>query len=488
MKKQCLGFLLSCCAAFLFGLQQQCYGYAPTDSLLQKTYIDLAHDFNTFKYDFARAESYAKAYLKKSIIDQDSIKKINAYYFLSLIYSNAFISEQYTDSIIALKKAIDNYNTHKENNNYESCYGTALYALGGAYLKKENYDSAAVINKKGLEISLKNKDHINTINFTITAGIIAYSEKRYANGLEHLQKATKMLEITDDIENLRTCYLYIGKIYKDQREINGAVLYFKKVDALMEQNLGHPSLRTEIRAAYKFLVDYYQRKEDRDNELKYVKRLTAINELEIRSYAGNGIAISLKNKDPGLIQSEKRLIIGIVSLVLMLLFMSIITYRYYKKQRIYKIILLNENNEDVQKKRAVRKPEKNTTKALNISDRALHKIKAHLKVFVEEKQFLNNDVSLSNLAKTWNTNPKFLSQVIKVYEGKNFRDYIRDLRIDYAVKALSSNTQLRRYSVKAIAKEMGFNTAESFSKAFHKKTGYYPSGFIKKQESESFDV
>ncbi|NVK53168.1 MAG: AraC family transcriptional regulator, partial [Flavobacteriaceae bacterium] len=39
--------------------------------------------------------------------------------------------------------------------------------------------------------------------------------------------------------------------------------------------------------------------------------------------------------------------------------------------------------------------------------------------------------------------------------------------------------QFRKYSVKAIAHEVGFNTAESFSKAFFKFAGIKPSYFIK---------
>jgi len=35
------------------------------------------------------------------------------------------------------------------------------------------------------------------------------------------------------------------------------------------------------------------------------------------------------------------------------------------------------------------------------------------------------------------------------------------------------------YTIKALASESGFNTTEAFSKSFYKKTGIYPSYFIK---------
>lgn len=82
------------------------------------------------------------------------------------------------------------------------------------------------------------------------------------------------------------------------------------------------------------------------------------------------------------------------------------------------------------------------------------------------------------------TNPKYLSQVINFYEQKSFSTYIRDLRIQYAVKELKANPILRKYSIQSIAEELGFNSPQSFSKAFYKKTGIYPSYFIRELEKE----
>jgi AraC-like DNA-binding protein len=44
---------------------------------------------------------------------------------------------------------------------------------------------------------------------------------------------------------------------------------------------------------------------------------------------------------------------------------------------------------------------------------------------------------------------------------------------------LKEDQKFRKYTIKAIAIEIGFNTDQAFSKAFHKKTGVFPSSFIK---------
>ena len=83
------------------------------------------------------------------------------------------------------------------------------------------------------------------------------------------------------------------------------------------------------------------------------------------------------------------------------------------------------------------------------------------------------------LAKELNTNSTYLSKIINVYKEKNFSNYLHDLRIGYAIERLRDDEKFRLYSIKGISEEMGFKTSESFAKAFHKKTGIYPSAFIK---------
>ncbi len=54
------------------------------------------------------------------------------------------------------------------------------------------------------------------------------------------------------------------------------------------------------------------------------------------------------------------------------------------------------------------------------------------------------------------------------------------MRIDYIIQQLQVETKLQNYTIEGIAQACGFNTAQSFSVAFYKKTGIYPSYFIKK--------
>ena len=72
-----------------------------------------------------------------------------------------------------------------------------------------------------------------------------------------------------------------------------------------------------------------------------------------------------------------------------------------------------------------------------------------------------------------------MSKIVNVFKRKSFIQYINDLRIDYAVVQLQKNNKLKNYTIQALALEFGFNSAESFSAAFQKKTGIKPTYFIK---------
>ncbi|MEM6687757.1 MAG: helix-turn-helix domain-containing protein, partial [Bacteroidota bacterium] len=66
------------------------------------------------------------------------------------------------------------------------------------------------------------------------------------------------------------------------------------------------------------------------------------------------------------------------------------------------------------------------------------------------------------------------------HKQKKFIQYITDLRIDYALEKLANDKKFRAYNIKSIAAELGYNSAESFSKDFKRRTKLYPSYYIKK--------
>ena len=116
---------------------------------------------------------------------------------------------------------------------------------------------------------------------------------------------------------------------------------------------------------------------------------------------------------------------------------------------------------------------------LNISESLIQDILKRLEVFEKQKKYLQTNVSLQSLSKDLQTNPNYLSRVINFNRDKNFSQYLNDLRMGYALENLQENSTFLKYSIKAIALECGYRNATSFSRAFYKQTGLYPSFYIK---------
>jgi YesN/AraC family two-component response regulator len=116
---------------------------------------------------------------------------------------------------------------------------------------------------------------------------------------------------------------------------------------------------------------------------------------------------------------------------------------------------------------------------MGIAKELVNEILEKLSLFEIQKGYLQSNLTIQTLSNTFESNNKYLSKTVNVYKGKSFIQYINDLRIEYAIMTLKKDNKLINYTIQALAKEFGFNNAESFSTAFHKKTGIKPTYFIK---------
>lgn len=123
---------------------------------------------------------------------------------------------------------------------------------------------------------------------------------------------------------------------------------------------------------------------------------------------------------------------------------------------------------------------------INVPETIIHHILEQLIEFENTKGYLDRDIDLPGLARNIGTNHSYLSRVVNNIKGKPFKQYLNDMRIEYAYIDLQTDPKKRRYTVEAIAFENGFRSAESFSKKFKNKYHLYPSEFLAKLNESSF--
>ena len=102
-------------------------------------------------------------------------------------------------------------------------------------------------------------------------------------------------------------------------------------------------------------------------------------------------------------------------------------------------------------------------------------------VLANERPYLNDSLTLNNLAKMLPTTDKKLSALLNLHLNISFYDLINQHRV-HAVKEKLSNPEFEHYSLLGIALDSGFKSKTSFNRVFKKETGLSPSAY-KNQKS-----
>jgi len=190
------------------------------------------------------------------------------------------------------------------------------------------------------------------------------------------------------------------------------------------------------------------------------------------------------------IQSEKEtqesylkyLAFGATLVILVLLFMLLRFYKIKNKNELkFQELLAKVNVASVKANIVDTKDSvlEGNGNANDVNEVIKQQILQGLQKLEEQDYFLQQDCNSYNVAKKIKTNTSYLSKVVNSHFQKNFNTYINDLRINYAVVRLKNDSQFRHYSIQSIAEELGYKSADSFTKYFKKHTGLNPSFYIK---------
>lgn len=94
--------------------------------------------------------------------------------------------------------------------------------------------------------------------------------------------------------------------------------------------------------------------------------------------------------------------------------------------------------------------------------------------------YLNQQFSLSDLARAVNSNESYVSKAINLGLGKNFNQLINEARVEHAKKLLTKQID---YKVTDLIFDCGFSSKASFNRSFKQYTGLTPSAYQAKNFS-----
>ncbi len=416
----------------------------------------------------------------------DSLKKIN----LSRLGAIKKGNKDYKEALILHMQSYNYYDINNINNKKINEYFSLLLNISTTHSSLKQYDSAIFYNKKMKSLALKFRDSILYGYVLVNYGGIELNKGNYKIAIDNFKKSIPRVIEDENYYTLSNLYVSLGKAYYKLDNINFSVNYYKKVDSLFQKTSNYYKSQ---KPAYKFLISYYKEKNNDKKQLEYINKYIEVD--SVLNARAKNVARNLtynydipnlleerkhiENRLKGRLSSTKKWILGIASMTLILL---LILIQQIKKRKLYKMRfqqLINSptlGSETLQKE--IPKNEQLFSKAI------FQSISTHLDEFEKQQKFLSSEITLHSLAKTFETNSKYLSQFINQQKEQSFNNYLNRLRINFTIEKLKTDARFRKYSIKAIANEVGFNTPESFSKAFYKNTKIKPSYFIKELDKK----
>lgn len=122
---------------------------------------------------------------------------------------------------------------------------------------------------------------------------------------------------------------------------------------------------------------------------------------------------------------------------------------------------------------------KSSSDRTSITESEANHYAERLKIYMQKhKPYLNNTLSLSELAENSAMSRHTLSWVINEKLSSNFYSFINSYRVD-EFKSKISDPQYRHFTILAVAVECGFNSKATFNRIFKQRTGLTPNQYIK---------
>lgn len=127
--------------------------------------------------------------------------------------------------------------------------------------------------------------------------------------------------------------------------------------------------------------------------------------------------------------------------------------------------------------------ESNENKTDALTPQKIEQIELLKSIMQQEKPYLNQELTLQDLADAINIPKHQLTNLFNVHMGLNFFEFVNSYRLD-EVKARLLDPEFENYTIIAIAFDCGFNSKSTFNTLFKEYTGLTPKQW-RKENSEN---
>lgn len=438
-------------------------------------------------------ENYQKAYEYLILLDKTNEQKTNKnikYYRnkVSVKTSKAIIKEALkleSEAKNILLSAYKNINSDifknlKNDNYFLQQKANISNSLGNIYMalhRKENnanfIDSASFYYDKAYEVTKYfiplHKDSDIIYSFRKTEIFIA--QKNYNKAIDEIKKYPL---ISNGFHYHHREYFQKAICYFNLNIADSTIYYANKIINDKKEKCK----RSKLITMYDILSKQYDKINKIDSAFKYsqltLKQYDLARENKEKTFTllykndyekAQELNAKIKKEEA---KKQSSLIVLFAGLLAIL---SLITFYFLRKQKKQKEELIDQISNQ--------QPIEIDKKEYNIDEALEAKIISKIEEINEKHIFLKSDFSVSYIAESLKTNSTYISFVFNKHYNESFKQHFTKRKIAYIVAELNSNKTLRKYSVQALAEEVGYTNASAFTRAFKKQIGVTPSAYIK---------
>lgn len=447
-------------------------------------------------YDYKKALKISNRAINVAVNQKDYETLSTLYNKRAILYENlGLYGESLKEYETALKYAqLISEADHKHYQTSLVYYNFAPYYQGRSdekvlYYLDKSREEALKISDTSKEVPLDKKiDMLVSVNMNL--GIHYRDSRNKGRNIKlsefHFMEALKQLDLIKGEVNPETkidLYQALQEFYHLKKDYRKAIEYGDNMLVLEKSN----SMPYNRRVGYMVLAKSYLGIGDNTTSQKYLDLFSKLNDSIISAEKDAVEAPVKKVISETKIAGDKKIktIVLISFIVLVFITSGMLIYRRRSNKMIRKkyddlIVKMNlENQNSTREPVQDKNTENNAIKtSITITDETIKALLLKLEKFEGSKKFLRKDLSLSWMANSLGTNPKYLSEVIKIYKNHSFTSYINELRVNYAIKMLYDNPVYREYKIASLAEECGYVTPRVFVNAFKQQTGFTPSYFV----------
>lgn len=389
-------------------------------------------------------------------------------------------------STIYLDKARNNFNELKNQNEIHEIKSQILFEELELLIYKQEYKKAKEFIQKKNHISYLQKGISNKKRYLLLQSKININLGDFNNNIHNLDLLTKLLDNEDKCFEIQV-WNEIARNYFYQQNYQKAIENALKAQKKLLEFNNIYLLETTTKT---LVLSYLALNKEQEYKLLNTKLLTLNTEIKKKEEEALNTVYNLINKEYQTNYLEKkrtftnRLYFSIGLFILFSCVCGLFLYKKYSyKKRLEEIISYLE----VTSKKILSKVDKIdvVSKKNSIPAETEQLLLNKLKKFESTSKFTNKDISLAVLAGQFETNTKYLSEIINKHYHVNFNTYINKLRINFIIEKLKDEPNFCNYKISYLAEISGFASHSSFATVFKSITGISPITFIDLLKNES---